>query len=112
MAGPTASSPRIPAALQQIFLASQKGEDVNKISAPSNGIGFRIFRRGWGRNSNKKATQRPRIVKAPTTSSLSSDRSNRSGSKASAADASRKAMKEKNSTKAVSFWHIAHSNMN
>ena len=93
MVGST-SGPRIPAALQQIFLQSQKGEDVSKISAPSNGMGFKIFRRGWGKK--RAATKAARIVKAPTTSSLASDRS--VSSKDTAADASRKAMKKKNSS--------------
>jgi hypothetical protein len=81
-----AVNPRIPLALQQIFLQSQRGEDVAKIAAPKNGMGFRIFRRfGAGR---RKPKQRP--VKAPTTSSLHSERS--ATSKETAADASRKAM--------------------
>lgn len=80
------ANPRIPLALQQIFMQSQRGEDVSKIEAPKNGMGFRIFRRfGAGR---KKPKQRP--VKAPTTSSLHSERSHTS--KETAADASRKAM--------------------
>mmetsp|Transcript_128236 Transcript_128236/g.191109 ORF Transcript_128236/g.191109 Transcript_128236/m.191109 type:complete len:391 (-) Transcript_128236:101-1273(-) len=92
MAGSTAS-PRIPAALQHIFVASQKGEDVQKISAPTNGMGFKIFRRGWGKKQKKS-----RVVKAPTTSSLSSERS---GSRDTAADASRKAIKEKNAKSVI-----------
>ena len=91
---------RIPMALQQIFLASQKGEDVQKISAPSNGMGFKIFKRGWGKKQKK---QRP--VKAPTTSSLSSERS---GSRDTAADASRKAIKERNQKQKVRAGETNH----
>ena len=85
----TAPSPRIPLALQQIFLQSLRGDDVSKIEAPKNGIGFRIFRRvGVGRRKPKQ-----RHVKAPTTSSLHSHRSE--SSKQTAADASRRAMLNK-----------------
>jgi hypothetical protein len=76
---------RIPLALQQIFLASQRGDDVEKIKPPEK-LGFRIFRRFGGQI--RRAKQRP--VKAPTTSSLHSERSHTS--KETAADASRKAM--------------------
>jgi len=108
MVGPTATAPnpRIPVALQQIFLQSQRGEDVEKISAPKNGMGFRIFRRFQGRTG--RAKQRP--VKAPTTSSLHSERS--STSRETAADASRKAMSQNKTTQKVSsgqdggiVWH-------
>jgi hypothetical protein len=80
--------PRIPMALQQIFQASQRGEDVEKISAPKGNVGFRIFERaGWGRRQKKA-----KPMKAPTKSSLSSDRS--APSRETAADASRKAMQQ------------------
>lgn len=93
MVGPTATSnPRIPLALQQIFLASQRGEDVEKIEAPKGGMGFRIFRRFGGRYRGK---QRP--VKAPTTSSLHSERSETT--RETAADASRRAISMKNKEK-------------
>jgi hypothetical protein len=36
-------SSRIPAALQEVFLASNRGEEVNV--APANGVAFRLFRR-------------------------------------------------------------------
>ena len=94
MAGSTAN-PRIPAALQQIFLASQKGEDVAKIEAPTNGLGFKIFRRAWGTKQKKN-----RVVKAPTASSLTTERS---GSRVTAADASIKAIKQKNAKAVVSM---------
>lgn len=93
MVGPTATgNPRIPLALQQIFLASQRGEDVEKIEAPKGGMGFRIFRRFGGRYRGK---QRP--VKAPTTSSLHSERSETT--RETAADASRRAISMKNNDK-------------
>ena len=88
---PGNTGPRIPLALQQIFLASQKGEDVEKIKPPEKGMGFRIFRRFAGR---RRAKMKP--VKAPTTSSLHSERSNTS--RETAADASRKAMSKTEST--------------
>jgi hypothetical protein len=96
MPGSTISS-RVPAALQQIFVASQQGEDVQKISAPTDGMGFKMFRRGWGKKQKKQ-----KVVRAPTTSSLNSERS---GSRDTAADASIKAIKNKNAKTIVS----AHS---
>jgi hypothetical protein len=97
MAGPpsvgtvdSAATPRIPMALQQVFMASQRGEDVEKISAPKGNIGFRIFKRAWG-VGRRGIKAKP--MKAPTKSSLSSDRSN-NDSLETAADATRKAMKE------------------
>lgn len=87
-------SPRIPLALQQIFLSSQRGDDVQKIKPPEK-LGFRIFRRFGGRA--RRAKQRP--VKAPTTSSLHSERSGTS--KETAADASRKAIGRKSSVNAL-----------
>lgn len=98
MVGPSISgNPRIPLALQQIFVASQRGEDVDKIEPPKAGMGFRIFRRFGGR---KRTKQRP--VKAPTTSSLHSERS--VTSRETAADASRKAISLKNNEqKQVSY---------
>jgi hypothetical protein len=88
------TDPRIPASLQNVFVASQQGEDVSRISAPINGTGFKIFKRGWGKKQKKS-----RVVKAPTTSSLSSERSE---NRETAADASRKAIKEKNVKAVVS----------
>ena len=47
-ASPASSpSPRIPLALQQIFIQSQRGDEVEKIAAPRGGIGFRMFKRAW-----------------------------------------------------------------
>jgi hypothetical protein len=89
-AGPSnatsSGNPRIPVALQNIFVASQRGDEVSKIEAPSNGMGFRIFNRGWGRKQKKS-----REIKAPSTSSLNSERSGTG--RDTAADATRKAMK-------------------
>jgi hypothetical protein len=86
-------------ALQQIFQASQRGEDVAKISAPKGNVGFRIFERaGWGRRQKKA-----KPMKAPTKSSLSSDRSNASGGRETAADASRKAMQQNTQTEVSIF---------
>jgi hypothetical protein len=94
MAGPSsvgtvgsAATPRIPMALQQVFMASQRGDDVEEIAAPKGNTGFRIFKRAWGAGRRQK---KAKPMKAPTKSSLSSDRSN--DSIETAADASRKAM--------------------
>jgi hypothetical protein len=97
-AGSTAT-PRIPMALQQVFMASQRGDDVEKIAAPKGNIGFRIFQRaGWGRRQKKA-----KPMKAPNKSSLSSDRSNGSRGE-TAADASRKAMQQNEKTEVSVFW--------
>ena len=88
------ASPRIPLALQQIFLASQRGDDVEQLKPPER-LGFRIFRRFAGQTRRSK--QRP--VKAPTTSSLHSERSGTS--KETAADASRKAISRKSSLQSI-----------
>jgi hypothetical protein len=93
----TAVNPRVPVSLQQIFTASQRGDDVSKIEAPSKGMGFKVFRRAWGRKQKKS-----KAIKAPTTSSLNSERSGTT--RETAADASRKAMKDK--AKPVSNKHI------
>jgi hypothetical protein len=89
---------RVPSALQDIFTASQRGDDVSKIEAPSQGLGFQIFHRAWGGKQKKKS----KAIKAPTTSSLNSQRSG--PSRETAADASRKAMKDK--AKSVSNKHM------
>lgn len=47
--------PRVPFALQQVFLKSSGGEDVQKIKAPKNGLGFRIFKRKAKRTQKKDA---------------------------------------------------------
>ena len=88
------ASPRIPLALQQIFLASQRGDDVEQLKPPER-LGFRIFRRFAGQTRRSK--QRP--VKAPTTSSLHSERS--VTSRETAADASRKAIGRKSSLQSI-----------
>lgn len=85
MTGTTTTGSRIPAALQNIFLQSQRGDDVEKIASPG-GIGFRIFRRLDRRNKSR------RNVKAPDVNSLYAERN---GIKDSAATASRKAMKKR-----------------
>ena len=110
MPGPGGS--RIPLALQQVFLSSQRGDDVQKIEAPSNGVGFRLFRRSWGRKG-----KRAKPLVAPRTLNLSKDRSVKSihsvnsTTSSSAADASRKAMKtrkSKSKPKAAKVSKTAH----
>jgi hypothetical protein len=56
---PPASSPRIPAELQAVFLASQRGEAVDR--PPASGTAFRVFGR-WlgGRGKAKSGSGRPR----------------------------------------------------
>jgi hypothetical protein len=93
----TSDNPRVPVSLQQIFTSSQRGDDVSKIDAPSQGLGFKIFRRAWGGKQKKS-----KAIKAPSTSSLNSERSG--SARVTAADASRKAMKDK--AKPVSNKHI------
>jgi hypothetical protein len=84
-------------ALQQIFQASQRGENVESITAPTGNVGFRIFQRsGWGRRQKKA-----KPMKAPGKSALSADRS--TSSRETAADASRKAMQQNAKTE-VSFF--------
>jgi hypothetical protein len=102
MGGPsdiTSGSTRVPASLQQIFTSSQRGDDVSKIDAPTQGMGFKIFRRAWGTKMKKKS----KAIKAPSTSSLNSERSGLT-TRETAADASIKAMKDK--AKPVSNKHI------
>jgi len=62
--------------LQKVFLASQAGQDVEQITAPKRGLGFKIFRRafGVGRNSSKNRRQ-AKMTRAPSFSSLMSERS-------------------------------------
>jgi hypothetical protein len=98
MAGPTsvstagsAAAPRIPMALQQVFMASQGGDDVEEIVAPKGNIGFRVFKRAWGVGRRIK---KAKPMKAPSKSSLASDRSNGDNSTETAADATRKAMQK------------------
>ena len=105
--------PRVPVALQQIFIASQRGDDVQKIAPPKKGLGFTIFKRSWGGfKARRKAP-----MKAPGRSSLSDDRSvssmgsssNYSSSMASgsiantAADASRSVISKSGSVAVSSF---------
>jgi hypothetical protein len=85
--------PRVPLALQQIFEASQRGEEVHE--APKNGLGFRIFKRPFGRKSKKLQTKQAAVL-APRISSLHSERSVKG---LTAADASRKAMQNKEKEK-------------
>jgi hypothetical protein len=98
------SSGRVPLILQNIFTSSQRGDDVAKIQAPSNGLGFKMFRKTWGRKQKKGKGP----IQAPSSNSLSSERSggsrtgsrtgSRNGTVETAADASRKAMKQKKKT--------------
>ena len=97
MVGPatanSSASPRVPLALQQVFIASQRGDEIEKIEAPKNGLGFKIFQRAWGMRRRK----RPKPVRAPSLSSLNDERT--TSSRETAADATRKAI-IKSSTKA------------
>ena len=91
------SSPRIPVALQEIFVASQSGQEIAAEKAPKNGIGFRMFKRSVGgtssRRSHRSSTRPARLV-APKPSSLQKER-NDGKTVETAAEASRKAMKKK-----------------
>jgi hypothetical protein len=80
-------SSRVPAALQQIFLQSQRGEDVDKIAPPKSGLGFHIFYRG---NKRPNPLKKKKSMQAPLTSTLYQERH---GGKETAAVASRKAIK-------------------
>jgi hypothetical protein len=77
-------SSRVPAALQNIFLQSQRGEDVEKIAPPPK-LGFKIFYRG-----SKKEKLPKKLVQAPDLNSLYMERSD---GKETAATASRRAIK-------------------
>ena len=77
-------SSRVPAALQQIFMQSQRGEDVEKIAPPPS-LGFKIFYRGANKDKMKK-----KKLAAPDMNSLYKERA---GKKETAATASRKAIK-------------------
>ena len=90
---------RVPAALQQIFLQSQRGDDVEKISAPKK-LGFRVF----GRKGKQKGIQLGGDSKrgAPSLSKLYLDRGD---GKETAAAASRKAIRKRNDeSSSVSFF--------
>jgi hypothetical protein len=97
-------SSRVPLILQNIFLSSQQGDDVAKIQAPSGGLGSRMFRTTWGRKQKKGKGKGP--IQAPSSNSLSSGGTSRTGSRSgtveTAADASRKAIKQKKKTQAES----------
>lgn len=82
---------RIPAALQNVFLQSQAGEDVEKIAAPVR-VGFRIFQRLDNRKNNNSSNSNNKKSKAPNVNSLYKERN---GTKDTAATASRKAIKER-----------------
>jgi hypothetical protein len=83
MVAPNTGS-RVPAALQQIFMQSQRGEDVEKIAPPPQ-LGFKIFQMG-------RAVKSKKSVKAPSINSLYQER----GSvKDTAATASRKAIQSR-----------------
>jgi hypothetical protein len=90
---PGNESKRVPQILQNIFLSSQRGDDVAKIQAPSNGMGSTMFRRSWGRKQKKVKAS----MFAPSTSSLASERTSISGTTRgeTAAESSRKAIKDK-----------------
>lgn len=77
---------RVPAALQQIFMQSQRGEDVEKIAPPPS-LGFRIFYRG---NNRPNPLKKKKSMQAPITSNLYQERH---GGKETAATASRRAIK-------------------
>jgi hypothetical protein len=107
------SSQRVPQILQNVFLSSQRGDDIAQIEAPSNGMGFKMFRRTWGRKQKKVKAS----MKAPSSSSLGSERSSITGMSRgeTAADASRKAIKDKqkteiqapvSDTRVISLWPL------
>jgi hypothetical protein len=86
---------RVPAALQQIFLQSQRGEDVEKIAPPAH-LGFRIFYRGNRRPNPLKKTK---SIQPPNLNSLYQERG---VVKETAATASRKAIKERGDDNSMS----------
>lgn len=86
-------SSRVPAALQQIFMQSQRGEDVEKIAPPPS-LGFRIFYRGAKKDKASKAKLAP-----PNMSSLYKERGTK---KDTAATASRKAIKARGDDSSMS----------
>jgi hypothetical protein len=98
MAGP--GNPRIPLALQQVFVASQQGAEVTE--APKQGLGFKIFQR-FGRTDRVKSVpkHKPKKSVAPSSSSLNSERSG--STRETAADATRKAMKKKEESGKTDF---------
>lgn len=57
------SKPRIPLELQEIFLQSNRGEDVEHIKPPSNGAAFKVFQRMWPLKSNSSRNVRSQIRK-------------------------------------------------
>lgn len=59
-----ATKSRIPLALQNVFVASQTGVDVERISAPSNGTGFKVFKQTGSGYEHKKVVHQ-KIPKAP-----------------------------------------------
>jgi hypothetical protein len=90
----SSASQRVPQILQNIFLSSQGGDDVAQIQAPSNGMGSTMFRRAWGRKQKKVKAS----MSAPSSSSLSSERSGIRSRGETAAESSRKAIKDKQKT--------------
>ena len=78
---------RVPAALQAIFMQSQRGEDVEKIKPPPR-LGFRIFYAPGNKRPNP--LKKKKSIQAPATSALYQERH---GNKETAAVASRRAIK-------------------
>eukprot|EP00522_Entomoneis_paludosa_P008251 CAMPEP_0172456780 /NCGR_PEP_ID=MMETSP1065-20121228/17545_1 /TAXON_ID=265537 /ORGANISM="Amphiprora paludosa, Strain CCMP125" /LENGTH=374 /DNA_ID=CAMNT_0013210015 /DNA_START=262 /DNA_END=1386 /DNA_ORIENTATION=- len=52
---PPAPSPRIPAALQQVFVASNEGKEVHE--APENGIASKVYLRNWVHQSKSESSR-------------------------------------------------------
>jgi hypothetical protein len=56
----TASTSRIPESLQNVFVASQTGEDVDMIMAPAEGVSCKTFAPSGGCNSDSYALRKSR----------------------------------------------------
>jgi hypothetical protein len=85
---------RVPAALQQIFLQSQSGADVEKIAPPPQ-LGFRIFYR----SSKDRQSKSKKSLKAPDVNSLYQERGPK---RDTAATASIKAIKARSDDSSMS----------
>jgi hypothetical protein len=81
---------RVPAALQQIFLQSQRGDDVDKIVPPKK-LGFRVFSRMGKQKGIKLGGDS--MKSAPSLNKLYLDRND---GRETAATASRKAIRKRN----------------
>ena len=99
--------PRIPEALQQVFLASNRGKEVNK--PPPGGIALKVYRRQWFWQKKKSSITPKDCLRVPSThtalSSLSSrkgkrdkDKSNKKKEKSIHGDKEKKKKKMKHSS--------------